>query len=262
MFDFPRIWLIGGTRESVRLAEAMVRMHVRCTVSVTTESARSLYGKIPQLRVWVGLLDEETLEQFLPAENIAAIVDASHPYAVAISELAISTARSQTIPYLRYERPEISPQNTEYTLRLPNFDTLLSGNYLTGQRVLLTVGYRPLAAFKPWQMRSTLFARILPSPTALEAALKAGFTNDRLIALRPPISVDLERSLWRQWQISMVVTKASGSAGGEDAKQAVAAELGTKLVIIDRPKLDYPRQTSEIDEVVAFCRQIEGAIEK
>ncbi|WP_238393351.1 precorrin-6A/cobalt-precorrin-6A reductase [Myxacorys almedinensis] len=38
----------------------------------------------------------------------------------------------------------------------------------------------------------------------------------------------LERSLWRQWQISTVVTKASGTPGGEQVKRNVAKALGVK----------------------------------
>jgi precorrin-6A/cobalt-precorrin-6A reductase len=83
---------------------------------------------------------------------------------------------------------------------------------LQGQRVLLTIGYTPLHRFQSWHDRATLFARILPSAIALEAAFKAGFTPHNIICLRPPISADLEKALWRQWQISLVVTKASGNS--------------------------------------------------
>jgi precorrin-6A/cobalt-precorrin-6A reductase len=107
--------------------------------------------------------------------------------------------------------------------------------------------------FSAWQERSILFARILPSVTALEAALAEGFTPDRLIALRPPISFDLEKALWQQWHISLVVTKASGTAGGEDVKRAVAAELGTGLIAIARPEIVYPQQTRELSTALEFC---------
>jgi precorrin-6A/cobalt-precorrin-6A reductase len=117
------------------------------------------------------------------------------------------------------------------------------------------MGYKSLHWFQPWHDRATLFARILPSAIALGAALQAGFTSERLIALRPPISAELERALWQQWQISMVVTKASGVAGGEDIKRQVAAELGVQLVIIDRPPVPYPQQTSDLQTALTFCQQ-------
>ena len=304
-----RIWLIGGTSESGLLARAIYQSGLPCTVSVTASSARSLYPADKSIRVLVGKLDAEDIGRFLQEEEIAAILDASHPYAIAISQLAISAAAEFQIPYLRYERPSVreakKQENTEGDRLLKrkgvegedtkpllatiaasdieieknllsknsfdsvsfdsvlreiefaaNFETLLAGRSLEGLRVLLTVGYRTLPLFLPWQDRCILFARILPSVTALETALAAGFTQERLIALRPPIPIQLERALWQHWQIQMVVTKASGAPGGEDIKRQLAAELGLRLVIIDRPKLEYPEQTSDFATAIEFCRRI------
>lgn len=251
-----RLWLIGGTQESVQLAAAIAHTKKPCTISVTTESARLLYPTAPTLRVWVGRLTPAKLQDFLQQQQIVAILDASHPYAVEISTSAIAAARERQIPYLRYERPVVDTQLWAPSLiQLDSFDTLLAGDYLLSSRVLLTVGYKPLQLFRPWHDRLTLFARILPSAIALEAATIAGFTQDRLICLRPPISVDLERALWRQWEISLVVTKASGTPGGEDVKRRVAVELGVPLVVINRPAVAYPQQTSDLPVALEFCRQ-------
>lgn len=250
-----QIWLIGGTQESVRLAEAIAHFNLPCIVTVTTESARSLYPFTPTPQVWVGRLNEQGLEVFLRTYEISCILDASHPFAVEVSRMAIAAASTFQLPYLRYERLALEESSSPNEIVLDSFETLLAGDYLKGKRVLLIVGYRPLERFRSWQAQATLFARILPSITALEAALAAGFTPDRLIALRPPISVDLERALWQQWQISIVVSKASGIAGGEDVKRQVAAELGVKWVAIARPPVSYPQQTSEVAIALEFCRQ-------
>ncbi|MGL4622087.1 MAG: precorrin-6A reductase, partial [Chroococcidiopsis sp.] len=202
-------------------------------------------------------------------QGIIGVLDASHPYAVEISQTAIAVCRNLNIPYLRYERPVLrqgarsreqgaGSREQGRIIRLTSFESLLSGDYLQGQKVLLTVGYRPLHLFQSWQDRATLFARILPSAIALESALKAGFTNDRLICLRPPISAELEAALWRQWNISVVVTKASGAPGGEDVKQTVAAELGIDLMAIDRPIVEYLQQTSDLSVALDFCRMLFG----
>lgn len=239
----------------MHLAIALVHAALPCTVSVTTESARSLYPISPVLQVWVGRM-ATGIEEFLQQQQIIAVLDASHPYAVEISQSAITSAQKRQIPYLRYERPVIDPQlNAPSVIALENFDTLLAGDYLQRQRVLLTVGYKSLQLFQPWHQRATLFARILPVATPLAAALMAGFTPDRLICLRPPISADLERALWRQWKISLVVTKASGIAGGEDIKRTIAAESGIPLIVINRPVVEYPQQTSDLSVALEFCRQ-------
>lgn len=252
------IWLIGGTQESVQLADAIAHLsQMLCIVSVTTETAKALYPPTPNLQVWVERLTTDRVQDFLQQQQIVAILDASHPYAVEISKSAIAAARKQQIPYLRYERPSISQQfeDSGTVIELDNFDMLLAGEYLADARVLLTVGYRPLELFSSWQQRSTLFARILPSAIALEAAYIAGFTPERLICLRPPVSAELETALWQHWEISVVVTKASGIPGGEDIKRIVAAKLGATLIVINRPALAYPQQTSDLSVALEFCHQ-------
>ncbi|MDJ0704721.1 MAG: precorrin-6A/cobalt-precorrin-6A reductase [Leptolyngbyaceae cyanobacterium MO_188.B28] len=320
-----RLWLIGGTQESAQLAAEIAQTTLPCTITVTTASAKSLYPQADNLRIWVGAVTPNTIVAFIQQETIGAILDASHPFAVTVSQLAIATAQRLGIAYLRYERPgwvdggdgeageaggdgeagEDGGENVVETqhvasrdrragrdggdggvgqnpkskiqnpksqnskskiqnlkskiptpLILDSFDALLAGDYLAGERVLLTVGYRTLGQFQPWQNRAALFARILPSMAALEAALAAGFTPDRLIALRPPISADMEEALWRQWNISLVVTKASGQAGGEDIKRKLAAKLGIQLAIISRPHLLYPQQTSDLAVALAFGHAI------
>jgi precorrin-6A/cobalt-precorrin-6A reductase len=252
-----RIWLIGGTQESAQLAAAIARQGWLCTVTVTTETARSLYPSAPNLLVWIGQLTPTTITDFLQTEHIGLILDASHPYAVDISKLAIAAAQQSDIPYLRYERPIVNAQNLGRTSiqTFQDVNDLLSGHILNQQRVLLTIGYRPLPQFRDWQDRAILFARIMPSLVALSTAISAGFTPDRLIAMRPPFSVEVEAALWKQWEISMVVAKASGEAGGESLKQRVADALGVKLIILKRPLVHYPQQTSNLAAAIQFCKQ-------
>ena len=244
-------WVIGGTSESVIIAQAIAENNFPCVVTVTTADAVKLYPVLSNLQIRVGQLKEFQIHEFIQQEKIIAIIDASHPYAIAISETVIKISQALQIPYLRYERAALS-LNKNIT-ELENFEMLLAGHYLTNQRVLLTVGYKSLPRFKIWQSQAVLFARILPSLESLKVALQSGFTNDRLIAIRPPISLDLEKALWQQWNISLVISKASGQAGGEEIKQRVSQLLGIPLIVIARPKVDYPQQTSNLDEVLTFC---------
>lgn len=252
-----RLWLIGGTQESREIAYLLLEYGLSCLVTVTTAAARHLYPVHPRLRIVVTTLGPEEGQPFLQRHNIQGIIDASHPFAVAISELAIALSQTFQLPYLRFERPLVSPV-LDGSIQLPTIDELITGDYLDQQRVLLTLGYRFLGHFTPWHDRATLFARILPSIPALNTALAAGFSANRLIALRPPISADLERALWQQWRISLVVTKASGAAGGEHIKQNIAAQLGVQLITITRPVIAYPLQTSDRQGVIQFIETVLG----
>lgn len=262
----PTIWLIGGTEESRHLVAAIAAQPqrlpptARLLISVTTEAARNLYPTAPWLEVWVGRLTPAIAPQFFQHYAPQAVVDASHPFAAEVSQRAIALAQETGIPYLRYERPGLadrdrSSEGENSILYCDRLDAALTRDRLIHQRTLLTIGYRGLSLCQPWHAIAPLFARILPSPVALEAAIAAGFSADRLIALRPPISPELETALWRQWGITQVITKASGQPGGEATKRAIAAALGVRLVVITRPAIAYPAVTTTLADVVDFVWQ-------
>lgn len=250
-----KVWLIGGTSDSATIAKILTASSLPLVITVTTPNAVSLYSAVNEIAV--GCMNEEKMQSFCQEQNIVAIVDASHPYAVEVSRQAIAVTTTLNIPYLRYERTNyqspVSISNSSI-LELDSFNTLITGDYLQQQKVLLTVGCKALPLFKSWQDRATLYARVLPKISSAETALSAGFKGDRLIAIRPPLSIAFETALWQQWNISLVVTKASGKAGGEDIKRQVAANLNVPLIVISRPKIIYPQQTSVLQEVLAFCR--------
>lgn len=268
-----RLWVIGGTQESRQLVQALSPMPPSravtsatspLLVSVTTLAARQLYPTLSEANIWIGHLTPEDGNTFIQKHEIRAILDASHPFATAISQLAIALSQKHQLPYLRYERPAIeASQATDWrdragrpgNLYLSQLTEVFTGQYLAQERTLLTLGYRFLAHFAPWQSSGVLFARILPSEPALNAALAAGFTPERIIALRPPITANLEKALWEQWDITQVVTKASGQAGGETQKQAIAAALGIRLLRIARPSIAYPNQTHSLEVALTYGRQ-------
>lgn len=248
-----QVWLIGGTQESASIAEKLVANGFPCVVTVTTESAIALYPDSDLITVKVGALSSQAMQELIDKEGIHKIIDASHPYAVEISESAIAISQQFHLPYLRYERPQVIETEDSHVVTLDRFKTLVNGDYLSQQRVLLTVGYKALPQFQSWHEQATLFARILPSVLSLEKALAAGFTQKQLIALRPPVSYALEKALCEQWDISLIVSKASGKAGGEDTKKAVAKALNIPLILIRRPEVVYPQKTDKLEDVVNFC---------
>lgn len=247
-----KLWLIGGTSESVAIAELIRGYGWSAIVSVTTASAQKLYPQGPPLEIHQGAMDFTQMQAFVTEQGITAIIDASHPFAVNVSTSAIALG----LPYLRFERSTID--YGERGCRVPGWDDLFTEPYfnqLRGQRVLLTIGCQQLHRFAPYHSEVAWFARILPHPQSLAQAIAAGFDGAQLIALRPPISHDLEQALWQQWRITTVITKASGEAGGEQMKQQLAAALGVQLMVIDRPTVNYPQVTNNLATVKTFCRR-------
>ena len=247
------IWLIGGTTESVKIAELLSNANLPCIVSVTTQAARQLYGHISGLNFFIGKIDSNQIINFLNTYQINLVIDATHPYAVTISQGVIAACEENNIPYLRYERPLV-PNSSAQVINFPSIEALLNSNYLTGKRVLLTNGSKSLSLFQDYHYQAELFARILPYPESLNMAMDAGFSCDRLIAMRPPFSEELEKALWKLWRIEVVISKASGTSGGEGIKIRVAEALKIPLIIINRPTINYPLVTSKVEDVLSFVR--------
>ncbi len=257
-----KVWLIGGTSESAEIANELLARRIPYVVTVTTEAASSLYPRAAQVQV--GSLTSVEMVAFVQRQQIGCVLDASHPFASKVSRQAIAlttTREKDDLPYLRYERPTVATSLSvddtcnHLVTMFPSIEGLLASNLLCHQRVLFTLGYRYLPKFAALRQTSQLFARILPSEDAIAHTLAAGFTPQQIIALRPPVSVALEKALWEQWNISTVVAKASGSPGGEAAKRQAAADLGVRLVLIQRPPISYPQQTSSIAKAVEFCER-------
>jgi hypothetical protein len=112
------------------LARDLVAQGMSCVVTVTTAAARRLYPDTERCRVWVGRLTTETVGEFLQTHSIRAVLDASHPFATAVSELAIATAAHFHLPYLRFERSPVEAVSSEAVSAkewvFPNFEALLS----------------------------------------------------------------------------------------------------------------------------------------
>jgi len=262
------IWLIGGTSDSAAIAQQLSDDSLPYVVTVTTESARRLYPVAAHVQV--GVLDLPAIEQFIAQWQIKCILDASHPFACEISRQAIVCSQQSAIAYLRYERADVglsaetargsdTSEQTDKAVSIKlvaSIDELLAGNLLQNQRVLFSLGYRHLHRFSSLRQTSQLFARILPSVDAMKGAIAAGFSAKEIIALRPPISSALEASLWQQWNITCVVAKASGLAGGELTKRQLAKQLGIELVLLQRPNMKYPEKTTELLEMLVFARKV------
>lgn len=268
------IWLVGGTSESAELAQRLTVLSLTYVVTVTTVAAKNLYP--PTAQVLVGRMTLADMQQFALRWQVRGILDASHPFASEVSRQAMAVARQQVIAYLRYERPEAASNNDtakSYVFEQSNAtgsvtfidtieDLLVDGFFSASaaaaalprpRHVLFTIGYRELHKVSPLRKSAQLFARILPSEEAIAGALSAGFSSSKIMAMRPPVSPALEAALWQQWQITHVVAKASGAAGGEQTKRAIATQSGVVLILIRRPRLIYPNQTHLISVATEFC---------
>ncbi|MHB8770983.1 MAG: precorrin-6A reductase [Syntrophales bacterium] len=242
------ILLIGGTSETAPLASGIARAGYEVLVSQATDTPLTI-GEHPRISRRAGRLDEAGLIALARERGIRAIVDASHPYAVAAHAAAQNAATRLGIPCLRFSRPEgHAPERLHPDS--PSADETLSVRFAAdhgeaaalafgdGRPVLVTTGSRNLTAYAEEARRTgvSFAVRVLDTPESLAACREAGIAAERIVAGRGPFTFAENIETIRRFGIGVIVTKESGRAGGFDAKLAAARETHCRVVVLSRPE--------------------------
>lgn len=252
-----RILLLSGTSEGPRLARALHEAGFAVHATVTRpEACATLFGALPHAVVEARGFTEQGLADFLAGGSADLVLDATHPFAVRITRIAQAVCARLSTPYVRYERPDWEPPPGTHFAdsyaaaaeRLPSL----------GARAMLTLGSKQLKHFAHLHACMTLFARVLPTPVSLQQALDAGFTGNRVQGLRPPFSIELNQALFREYDVHVLVSKASGVEGGVVEKVTAARALGMAVLMIRRPLVEGLAAASTVEDAVRACLEKTG----
>lgn len=244
------LWIFSGTSDGNALASELARKGYPAVISTATEYGGEVAVKdCPGIAVWAGSRGVAARKQALTRSHARVLVDATHPYASAMSEQLIELSRSLGIPYLRYERPSAREENAGELCA--SMEQAATRAIALGRRIFLATGSKDLATFlqTPGAAEREWFVRVTPEPEFIQRAIDLGVPRSHICAMQGPFSQDFNAALWRDWQIDCVVTKDSGDAGGYDAKVAAAQALGIPVLVIQRPALAYPLVVSTFDAV-------------
>jgi precorrin-3B C17-methyltransferase len=248
--QLPRhaVWVFSGTSDGNALANAIAARGGPVVVSTATEYGGEVAAKhCSGVHVWAGRQGVEARRQAFTTNQARAVVDATHPYAVQMSEQLISLSQTLGIPYLRYERPS--------SLGLDGAELCGSAAHAAqraierGRRIFLATGSKELEAFlsADGAAHRQWFTRLTPEPAFIQRAIDLGLPRSHILAMQGPFSQAFNETLWRDWQIDCVVTKDSGEPGGYRTKAAAARALGISLLVIKRPVVAYPLVASTVD---------------
>lgn len=231
----PRLWLIGGTGEGPVLAEQLLQRGWHLTVSVVGATAALAYRPHLGLTIRVGAIDGEqgVWAELAAAESVgwpyALVVDASHPFACLVSRQLAAVCKQRSQRLIRLLRPPLPGSATI----LPSLKQL-SNHALQGHCLLLAIGARQLKQALACSPGALHFARLLPSPRALQLAMAAGLAADQVACLRPGSKLEVERALIRRWRITTVLARQSGGVT-EQLWRQLCAGTGPQLLLIGRP---------------------------
>jgi cobalt-factor III methyltransferase len=263
--EFPTVWVFSGTSDGNVVASKLQQAGYHIIVSTASDYGREIVTRnLPGITVRSGQRGLEARRSELESSGARAIVDATHPFATAISSQLIQLAEEIKIPYLRYERPPAKSAYPAIFCKTMSEAAVESMN--RGSRVFLATGVKDLPVFLEHEgaSRCQWYVRITPEPDSLERVLKLGVPRANICAMQGPFSQGFNQELWKSWCIDCVVTKESGEAGGFPAKAEAAFSLGISLIVVKRPQVDYPNVVHDVGTIVDQLKQLlsAGIVEK
>jgi precorrin-6A/cobalt-precorrin-6A reductase len=222
-----RVLILGGTTEASMLARRLAqRDDIDPILSFAGRTENPVPPPIPFRTGGFGGADG--LHDFLIADRIRAVVDATHPFAARMSENAASACRRAGIALVAFTRPAWDRQDGDRWISAEDTEAAVAALGDPPRRVFLTHGRQQLAAFARAPQHSYL-VRSIERPVDIIA-----LPRHRLILARGPFLAADEVRLMRDQRIEILVTKNSGGVSTYGKIEAARA-LEIPVVMIQRP---------------------------
>ena len=276
-----KLLILGGTHEAYELAEYLVEQYPPRQLTVISSLA-GITGnpKVPAGQVRIGgfadTYDEGGkpgqnsilgLRKYLLQEKITLLVNATHPYATRISENAHAVATELGLPYLRLTRPAWQKHTGDQWIEVPDLaaaadylksESIDTNSRLSKQIVFLTTGNRGLELFQRCRkchfvVRSVELPESVGSVTGTFVWEKAEF-----LQARGPFTLRNELSLFRQYGVTMLVSKNSGG-DSTYAKIEAARKLKIPVLMVDRPLVNSADICLQVNQVLDWIDQHKSA---
>ena len=163
----------------------------------------------------------------IAAHRIAVLVDATHPFAAAISRNAREAASRAGIPLVAVGRPPWRPQAGDDWREVADVAAAAAALGSAPRRVFLTIGRQQLGAFAGAPQHHYLVRTVDPVDAQL-------LPDARWIEARGPFDANAEMALMRGEGIEILVTKNSGG-DATSGKLESARRLALPVIMVRRP---------------------------
>jgi precorrin-6A/cobalt-precorrin-6A reductase len=237
-----RVLILGGTGDAVKLA---AKISKDPNFEVVTSLAGQTHQPAPLLgntRIG-GFGGAAGLATYLREQQIAALIDATHPFAAQMSWNAAIAAQETHTPHLMVYRPGWQKSADDRWIEVETIDAAAAQLPNFARRVFLTTGRQRLAPFAALTNIWFLMRSIDPPDPGIP--LPQGI----VLLERGPFSLEHERQLLQTYQIDAIVSKNSGG-DATYAKVLAARELEIPVVMVQRPGMPEREMVSGIDEAL------------
>jgi precorrin-6A/cobalt-precorrin-6A reductase len=238
------ILILGGTTEARRLAERLVeRADVAVTVSLAGRTMAPATHAVP-VRIG-GFGGAEGLGQYLTAERVDALVDATHPYAAIISANAADAAAATRVPLLALRRPPWMPLPGDRWIEVADAAAAVQALGKAPRRVFLALGKSEIGTFAQAPQHHYLVRSVDPVDPPLPVP------HAMYLLARGPFAQTAERELLLAHTIDAIVAKNSGGEATY-GKIAAARALGIDVIMLRRPQLTAVPSVASVEEAAAW----------
>ncbi len=246
------VFIFSGTMEgrtlSKQLADAGEDVHVK----VATEYGAEIMGYDDNIDVKVGSCGgAEGIANVIRENGYDIVVDATHPYALNITEHIKQACEATGAFYIRLKRSD-SDTDSDRIVKVSTVQEAV--DYLKDKEgnILASTGSKDIALYTQIpDYKERVTARVLSTMESVQKCAEYGFSGKNLICAQGPFSEDTNYATLKQINAKYIVTKDSGTAGGYEDKVRAAMRTGATVVLIERPK----EEGSSYEEVVSVLEE-------
>ena len=231
------IFIFSGTSEGRTLSKMLAAAGADVHVRVATEYGAEVMGFDDDIDVKVGSCGgAEGIANVIRENGYDIVVDATHPYALNITEHIKQACEATGAFYIRLKR-EDSDTDSDRIVKVSTVQEAI--DYLMDKdgNILASTGSKDIALYtRIPNYRERVTARVLSTMESVQKCAEYGFSGKNLICAQGPFSEDTNYATLKQIDAKYIVTKDSGTAGGYEDKVRAAMRAGATVILIERPK--------------------------
>ncbi len=229
--------------EARQLAECLAkRTDVTAVLSLAGRTSAPAPQAVP-VRVG-GFGGPRGLADYLRDHAIGILVDATHPYAAAISVNAATAAERTGIPLLVLRRAAWTPVDGDRWINACDTADAVRKLGDAPRRVFLALGRKEIAPCSQAPQHRYLVRSVEPITPPLAVP------HATYITARGPFAAADERVLLEQHRIEVIVAKNSGGSASY-GKIAAARALGLPVIMLQRPALPGVDAVETVEDALA-----------
>ena len=238
------IIIFAGTTEGRHLADYASGLNIDTHIFVATEYGEMILKDDKSFNgnkciIHTGRLDEAEIKEEIEKINPMAVFDATHPFAVQVTENIKNACEKTTTKYIRIKRDKenynlVNREKVRSAGSAEEAAIILSAPCYKNKKVLLTTGSKTVGIYSHLEgFKDNYYLRMLPNVQMLGEVLKSGIKNSNVICMQGPFSENMNYEMIKNYGIEVMVTKNSGNTGGTQEKINAAMRAGTEVIIIE-----------------------------